>query len=878
MKKKIIAFIVVLVLLSSTSAYAVPQDLWNGDSRVVSLFTQDKTTENFDVLQKLIDYIGVTNKDNISGEYNIKSNVLIRALAEIVGFTYNDDVEINTILLDLKKANILRDSTKATVITLPDLLYAGTRITGWVEPGANENTVYTQAKRAGLMRNITYSDDRNLTGYEAAQLIYNILSINTKASFKYSENYVYLNKTSEEPILKSKYGIILKRGIVTAVFGESTYNTNTLKENEIELDGKVYKFNSSESQADLIGREAVLFIEEENDYVILAEATSNNDVRTINFGEETMFKSSYIECFADDGEEYRIDVSNNTNVIYNGMLVGTYSVDLMSKYFKEGTKITAVDNDKDGDCNYLLVRCWDSFPVLLDAGVTGIVKFAHGRLFEGESYIDLTPEDDNIHVTVLKNGEKEETASIKAGSIISISTNVNKTGHKYILVETHMEQVSGELVSTSDNKYNINGNEYVVAKSYLEAQETVSGVNKPVPGQICTFSVDITKRIISAEMSPEYSFGYIVSVTGKSGINPTCKLKIFTSNGTMEEISVAEKLKLHDDISQTGRNIEPYDFAQYVAAKGDENEDGDYRCLIQYKLNDANEIVKVWFPIDNTGATEYGKSGYQFTKDVVNSSYVTYSSGVVKDSFWGGSTILFAIPQEKDAIDSRYSIKKPSYHGSRWTQASEFYCVDDFNNITAAVMHMPDTSNIDNYSALMVVDKVVSSLVGESGELGYKIYGTVNGEAASHYASENLESLACNSGWIEGVKLTELKFGDIIQVYKADDKVQLFRILYRISAGEDYIKNSDGGSKDSGQLAITTASFVTQKGNAFKLSQTMSGTTKTFFKFFSVSATANIIDTKTQKVTRTTVADLVPGDKIVIYSKRKAVQRVYIIR
>lgn len=880
MKNKIVALLLALLFISGTTAYAVPEDLWHGDDRVVNLFTEVSAAKNFDVIQKLIDYIGVAEKDSISGENEVKSSVMLRALAKIAGISFEDDTDVNQITNDLKKAKLLRDSTKASYITMSDVLYAGARITGWAVADTDEISLYNNVRKSGLLRNIEYGHEKKLTCAEAAQFLYNILSVNTKSlmAAEYNGSYVSIDKNTEEPILHYKYGIIMKNGLVTSVFGESIYNYSTLNENEIELDGKLYKFNPNESQSNLVGRNAVAFVEEESDLVLFAEATVNNEIHVINFGEKPLFTSNLIEYYTNEGKQQKLNVSSDTKVIYNGMLVGGYSSEMIKNYFKEGTEITAVDNNGDRRYDYLMVRYWESIPVLLDASASGIVKFDHGRTYEGETYIDLTPEDDTIHVTVLKDGDLADYSVITTGSIVSISSNANQTGHKYILVETYTEQVAGELVSVSGNIYTVNGQEYPVAQTYLDAMNRVSGVTEPVVGQICTFYVDITGRIINATVMPEYSYGYIVDIAATDGLEPTCKVKMFTSEGLMEELNVSKKLVLHDDLNQLGRTVAPVAFAEYMAAKGRENENGDFRCLVQYKLDSNGEIVKIWFPIDNMGAEEFGQAGYQFTKDVVNTSYVTYSGGVVKDNYWGASTILFSIPTEIDAIDSRYTIKKPSYHGSRWTHASEFYCVDEFHNIPVAVMHMTDSSNIDNYSSLLVVDRVVTSVVGDNDEIGYKIYGTVNGEEASYSAIEDIASIPCNSGWLEGVKLTELQFGDIIQVYQAEGFVQLFRILYRINDDDDYVKNSDGGSKDSGQLAITTGNYVTHKGNSFKYSQTVSGVTNTYFKFFATNKTANIIDTKTKKVTRTTVLDLVPGDKIVIYSKRKTVQRVYVIR
>ena len=87
MKNKIIALLLVLTLLSGSAAYAVPLDLWDEDARVESLYTAEtNTVTEFDVVQKIVDYIGIASKEDISGDGEVKAAVLLRALGKIVGF------------------------------------------------------------------------------------------------------------------------------------------------------------------------------------------------------------------------------------------------------------------------------------------------------------------------------------------------------------------------------------------------------------------------------------------------------------------------------------------------------------------------------------------------------------------------------------------------------------------------------------------------------------------------------------------------------------------------------------------------------------------------------------------------------------------------
>ena len=889
MKKKIIALLLTLTLLSGTCAYAVPVDLWNGDNRVVGLFAEKEVAiTNFDILQEVISYLEIAKKEDISGDKEVKPGVILKALCEITGIYYDENVENKTMLEALKAAKLMRSETKASLLSLQDLLYAAGRITGWVEEPDNDGQVYSQAKKAGLMTNIIYSTGRNLTRSEAAQLIYNILAVNKAVPVEYNENYISFEKDLEEPILQSKYGVTFNEGVVTSVFGETVYNTNKLKTNEIEIDGKVYKIRDGFVSSNLLGRQVGFFLNEEENMVLFAEATVKNQIHVINYGEDPQFKSGMIEYETVDGEEYEVEVDSETKVIYNGLLAGNYTPSLAEMKFSESANITAVDNDDDGVYNYLIIRSWETFVVDTGAGAEGVFSFAYDKTFNGSGSFDLTPDDKYVHVTLLKDGVPAEYTEIKDGGIVSISATENETGHKYIVVEAGYKMLTGTLGSAYANTYVIDDIEYPVSADYLSDQETIYEVRKPTLGQSYSFYVDVTGRIVFANVSKgDYTFGYLVKINSTRGMNANYSFKIFSQDGKMYEYPLAEKVKVYDAATPEGNEVEAKDLALRITSEADA--DGDYRRLLQYKLK-SGEVSDVWFALDNTLATVYGESGYQFTLDKINPTYVYYEGGLItypndgggsadNSVFWGKSTILFAIPTDKNAVDGKYSIKSVSYNGSRWTEPTDFYCVDDWNIIEAAVMHMSAEAGIDNYSPVYVVDKVVAA-VDLDGSKCYRVYGYDKGNYTSFLLGEDVVSDPGKGNFANGLEVTgdQLQFGDLVQVCVTDGVADSLRLVYRLTDQEDFDMSNTAAGTTGGQLEIKTGSFGGKRGSMFRFIQKKGGVELPTLRAFTASTAAFMIDTASKKVKKTSFADLAIGDKIVMHSKWGTMVSSYIYR
>ncbi len=897
MKNKVIALVLALTLLSGTCVYALPPDLWEYESRFESIYTVNRAENEFYMVHKIIDYIGVANKEDISGDDNVKPAVILGALAEIAGLKYGEDVENAQMLSDLKAAKYLREDAKTSLLSMKDLLYAAARITGWAEVEDIDAIIYAQAKKSGLLRNLEYSSERNLTKNEAAQLIYNTLSVQVKKPKTFEEGVTNLDKETLPPLLESKYGIVLKKGIVTSVFGESIFSDNRLKADEIEIDSKKYHFNTDESRDGLVGRYTAFFMDVEDELVIFIEPTSENVVYEVNYNPGVSFKSTTVEYEVNDEELY-FEVNPETIVVYNGISVGTYSAAVMNKYYGKGSKITAIDNDDDGICDVLLIRKWEAFTAKFEAGTEGTIVFDYNMKFNGQNYIDVTPDDKKTHITILRNGVPDDCSQIKAGDIVSISSSANTSDDKYIIIELGYEEKVGVLNSSDDNVYVIDGTEYYVSDALINAQKTDSDVTAPEMGGTYVFYIDAAGQVANVNVPLDYQFGYLVKLDIGRGLEPECNIKIFTSEGKMITVSPAKKVVLNRDaVVSFTYNQDHKSFINKIVDEAKERAgalyNGDYRSIIQYKLNGKGELEEMWLPIDNTAATSYGKTGYQLTKDVLESGKRTFY-GVV----WGNGMFrlpatspIFKIPGDLDAKDALYSLGSinQTQYNDTLADTMEFYSVNDFNIVGAAVIRgASGEGDINSYDPLMIVDKVVSGLNADKEPIT-KVYGWLDGKYMSYATTENSLASDADSGW-EVVNFEDLKFGDIIQVYESNGDVRRFRVVYRASnPGTDRIQvavqgtsndgNSDGETVSYGtiqQMVIATGNYVDRELNVLKIRQDTSE--NLFFMRSNKIADVYVIDTTSKKVTISSTADLKYEDDVMLRGTWGGIDAIYVVR
>ena len=900
MKNKITALVLVLTLLMGISAYAVPVNLWEYNSRFENLFTVDRTVSEYDMLQRLLDYLKIADKEAINGEDTVKSGDLLRALAEIVGLPYGEDAETSQILSDLKTAKVLRNTAKSSMLSLQEVLYAGARITGLVIENESDANVYAEAKKAGLLRNISYSAGRNLTKSEAAQLLYNIISVNVKYSDTYTDGGFVFNDKIGAPILESKYGIVLREGVVTSVFGETIFNDNKLNEDEIEIDGKKYDFNPDESKEGLLGRHTAYFVDTEENLVVFIEPTTENTVYTVNGSSIADFKSDIVE-YDLDTDEKEFNVDNDTIVVLNGMAIGSYSIDLLNLHFTPGTSMVAVDNDRDDVCDVIMLRKWESFVAAFEAGDEGTIVFDYDMLFNGQNYVDVTPDNRNVHVTVLRDGVPANYSEIKAGDIISISASANASKNQYIVIELGYKTVTGVLGMVSAGKYYIEDKEYNISTNLIDAQNNNPNVKSPELGKSYAFYIDIAGNVANVIVPKGYEFGYLAKLSVGRGMEPDCKIKIFAASGKMIEMDPAKKVTLHtygndysydnDVIGFTNKIIEE----AKSRAGGESLYNGDYRSIVQYKLNGKNQLEELWLPYDNTTATSYGKSGYQLTYDVAKSGNRTYY-GVL----WGNGMFrlpatspIFNIPGDinaKDAMYSMGSINQTQYNDTL-QNTMELYSVDEYRIVSAAVIkgEAKGEGDIGSYSQLFVVDRIARATNSEK-EPVYKLYAHNGAKESNNYftTEEDLVSDA-DSGW-EVVEFKNLKFGDIIQFYESNGDIRRFRVVYRASnPGNDRNQVTVAGSTNEGlsdgqkveygeiqQMVVSTGSYVGKKLNVLKIMQ--NGEEYEYFMKSNQNATVCIIDTASKKVKPSTFAELRKGDKVMLRSTWAAVDTIYVIR
>lgn len=772
--KKLLTILIFCIFLCNT-AFAVPADLWQEDQRIEKLYGMGLSEkQEIDILQKLLDYIDVIDKDSLVHSNNTTREMFLKSFGKIIGIESDDVSEIE----ERMRNGYIRKEDNLSKITFDTALYAALRVTGYCEEYFSVVDCYSMASREDFLYNLTYDGTRAMTQREFVQLLYNTLSANVLTPQYYAPDHGTFLRDEGAPLLETMWGITLKRDIVTAVYGESIYPANDCEWGEIYINDVFYKYNPVEGVDNLVGRECVYFVDTNSNTVLFAEPDEYNNITKILPYSDYSFKNNSLEYRA-DGKNKTIKLSDDIKVVYNGVFVGQYSQDLVSGYISDDADITLIDNDSSKGIDVMLIYRYFSYPVE-EYGAEGVIKFKYGMTYEGKDYIDALPEDHNTHVDLFLEGVRVNYADVKIGSVISIANSVNESGKKYTRILLDCESISTVLEGKIDeDTYILDGVEYPVSPLLLEAQKNSDKITYPQPGTEYTFVLDVNGTVSDVSYVKDTLWGYLVRVGSvENGLDKSAKIKIFTENGEMMVYNISEKPVLHNKNNYDGQLYSLEDFCSEV--KGIKE---DYRNVVKFKVNKKGELTELWLPITNGEIDTLGPGtiDYEVTKDYVytGTAGMYYYSGVVQYLYqFPSSAPCFCVPTSFDADDGMYQVKQAGAWGNTNTPILELYSLDEFGVVGAGLMY-DDGNDYTLNTNLIVIEKLGFGLDAE-GNVKLQLYGWQNGNKTKLLVTDdNIKSHIF--GDYDGIPAKSLEFGDIIQINTLNGEVAGFRVIYKVS-------------------------------------------------------------------------------------------------
>lgn len=639
-------------------------------------------------------------------------------------------------------------------ITYQDAITILVRAMGY-EPSANSKGGYPAgflavATQTGLTKNAASAATLAVKRGIVANLTNNALTINMmeQTGFGSNVNYEIVDKTILEDVLDVEYG----EGQIVANGFSTLVGASSLKEDEVKINDIIFNVGDSNAE-NLLGYYVDYYaIDDENgsDNTLLLVRPEKTKTEEITIDGENIEKvtKDEVEYWINkekDTKTEQIELSSDLKYIYNGVGI---SADISKIPVKTNGTVKFLDTNKDGKFDIVYIDIIKNLVVeeVIESSYKVIDKY-------GNETLTLDPEDSGYHfVLVNEDNATVEIKDLKEWDILSYTISENK---KLIRVFLSRATVEGKITEISDNKYTINGTEYVVADNF---EETLKLEDEGI------FYLDAYGRIAAVNKSHSLSknYGYLINAGVNGSVDTNVLFKILGKDGKVETLNAEEKIRFNDKAGILATD------AYKTLLDGEKVKSQ----LITYKVNSDGKITEIDLAKDLSGGT-LTVDKYDFVKNFEGDDvlYTSSSSKLGKFNITD-ETIVFDIPASSTDY-TKYSVTdKSMFENESLYNVSVFDVAED---LTAGVVIVTNSDGKTNAESPIGVVSKITTTRNEDGEQVEKLYLAYKGEIVS-YETDGLGVL------VKGKDNKKLEAGDVIQ-FKLDSKgrIEKFDLLFDIN-------------------------------------------------------------------------------------------------
>ena len=649
--------------------------------------------------------------------------------------------------------------------------------------GINEGYI-TIAQNTGILEDLTYALNQELTKRTAVLIMYNVLMSNV-----YERDYTHIadganysagySLKTDTNYLYERFKIYEAEGIVTAA-PDAYIEGGVTKKGYVCIDSTIYSDPSFYAK-DMLGKKVSVYLMEDSDGVEEIQylcASEDNNVVTVfsnQISDYNEAERSYQYYPEGSKKAKTLNLTSFTEFIYNGAPVSDLLENIVNP---EDGKFVFIDNNDDNKYDYVMI---ESFTTMLAESINRESM----TVFDSVSNYTLNYElyGDRVYVFDA-DGNASDIENIPQESVLTFveGEDVLKiyVSDNVIYDEIRAKRTDGEVTYLTLN----DGAEYVAGK-YFDKNCTYG----QDVGQNGDFYIDVFGRITYMKNSFYNNLGYVINVFPTEEDKNPANLKILNIYGKTEVLKFSQKVRIdgvrcnsHEDITAQLSGIVRNDDGS-IADVGIKNN------IIVYELNTENEIISIETAYDfnnTTGALEKELAdGQTFSKDDgVHMSYqlkdITYNGLRSFDGkgLMSASVKVFVVPVTASGEIAESSTEVFDVQGTgyfdKWSKytANQYKISKDSNSADVVVVFenvengsLPDITNV------MCVNKV-SEVFTEDEEIVRQFTGYVLGNEVTYVAR--------NSNLGEGIER-----GDMIK-FELDSKqrIQAVEKAYDASAGK----------------------------------------------------------------------------------------------
>ncbi len=465
---------------------------------------------------------------------------------------------------------------------------------------------YVTAKNAGILKDMTYEPEKQLTRGEVAQLLFNALHapIFTQTGFGY--NTEFYNEKDRTP-LTEYFKIKKSSGTVNATDKVSLTEIKTQK-NSIVIDDVRYKCEN-DAFYKYLGMEVSYYHRENSDganELVFAYALDKASRLKLSSADIKSFKGG-IYTYYTDGEKLKQAVLKiGRKTVVNGSVLENPAD---SNFEISSGTVELIDTESDGVYDIAIIETYENIVLKSVSGSADRLLFTPDYKYE-EIEINFDEETDfevqnqelmpvdysgYISFSNDENGNLVATTDFSmfpVGSVISVYadkyTSAARGNRKTVAPDAKnvkfvisQNKVSGVLEGISDGKYVINGDEYHLASSnYMDEVDSACDI-----GDSGTFLLDFVGNIVAfvpEKKVNEFVYGYLINAKPINEITPRLDAVLLSYDGKIENYSTGKTVdvngkkmspqKARESLRESAALIKPeFTISQMIKYKVDEN-------------------------------------------------------------------------------------------------------------------------------------------------------------------------------------------------------------------------------------------------------------------------------------------------------------------
>ena len=863
MKKKLLAFILLISMLTASSAGA--ESLSEG---LVSSLAQ--FNESYD----------------INNEENVTWKTVTDIAADLVNKNGGTSNSVS-VLLDKKIITKVPQLDKTP--TAEEIAEIFVKVLGY-DMYVNNKDYMAYAYDLDLFDGVEVLQGAPMNGADFSRFLLNVLNTNViEIGADVANDSKYVTET-DIPLLYDRFNVVKKKGVVTAVSYTTLTGVSNLSENYIAVDGIRYLKGKVDAER-YLGQYVEFYVMEDEDG---AEGTviymiPGNKNKTVEFSSADILSFDGFKYEYDDEENKKVrtvKIADDASYIYNDFAAGKNSLSEEELVPKSG-RIKAVDNDGDND--YDVIFIYDVKPVILRKADAKYEKlyFDYNLTYNGMSIMSLDEDNFDGEYRIYDQEMNPITfEELQSRSVLSIGQAKNGD---YIIVSSLYKGIGSitSVESYADGQETVYEKIYVADSEYDVSPYYERGSTDYLKtGLFGTFYFDFNYQLVGfVKESSSQNIGYLVRgyYDEEDPNGAVAVLKIFNMSGVFERLELADKVTLYSQEAMNGVKLNKEDAVNRL----------DNQSLIAYNIANG-KVTKIYKTVTDE-EMKYDTADYPvlLNKTVLNSGNKLGDSRLYQGIMGGRyrvpkSTVIFSIPVDK-AKEDKYSV----YYGSAFPSNGDkyfrdtvkFYNIDSYLKINIMVEEKSNTSASVSASADMYVVDKVSKFLGEDDIEGIKISCYGENQPKTLFTTD-LELVCASDVWGKDVKVTELKKGDIIQV-SANEEGEMtgFRVLFEGSnPGEYRSLDEDGkavglnamddftlyygrvsGVDDNAIIQNCTGTGLDRMNNVAQLTNNIKNYPTSFYQY----------DSKSNEVSVITLDDIEVGDEVMIRRTYTSVNIVY---